>query len=87
MARPWETVARGCCPEGALELRRRGEEDYLITLAGRVLMNSRAQRSEAALAEQGCAHLSGREESGREKSGREGGRVGREESRGCARAP
>ncbi len=57
MARPWETVARGRCREGPLELRRRGEDDYLITLAGRVLMNSRAQRSEAALAELGCAHL------------------------------
>jgi spermidine synthase len=60
MARPWQTVARGSCRAGALELRRRGEDDYLITLAGRVLMNSRAQRSEAALAERGCAHLRGR---------------------------
>lgn len=57
MARPWETVARGRCREGPLELRRRGEDDYLITLAGRVLMNSRAHRSETALAELGCAPL------------------------------
>jgi spermidine synthase len=50
MARPWETIARTETPEGALELRRRGEQDFLITIAGRVLMTSQARRSEEALA-------------------------------------
>lgn len=59
MARPWETIARGRCGEGPLELRRRGPDDFLITLSGRVLMNSRARRSEVALAELGCASLRG----------------------------
>ncbi len=57
MAQPWEVLARVEGRDGALELRRRGERDFLITLDGRVLMNSRAQRSEIALAEAGCAHL------------------------------
>ena len=50
MTRPWETVARTETPEGALELRRRGDGDFLITIAGRVLMTSQARRSEEALA-------------------------------------
>jgi spermidine synthase len=40
-----------------LELRRRGDRDFLITLDGRVLMTSAAHRSEAALAELACAGL------------------------------
>jgi len=55
--RPWETLDRVDSPDGPLELRRRGERDFLITLAGRVLMNSSAHRSEAALAELACAGL------------------------------
>lgn len=50
MTRPWQTVARVATPEGALELRQRGERDFLITIAGRVLMTSQARRSEEALA-------------------------------------
>lgn len=60
MARRWETLDRVETDEGALELRRRGEDEYLITVAGRVLMASAAHRSEAALAESACAHLAGR---------------------------
>src|SRR6185369_7314624 len=53
--RPWQTIASVPTPEGALELRRRGEEsagaDYLIVVGGRVLMTSSARRSEEELAE------------------------------------
>ena len=50
MTRPWQTIARVPTPEGALELRQRGSADFLITIAGRVLMTSQARRSEEALA-------------------------------------
>src|ERR1700751_262696 len=50
MTRPWHTIARAETPEGALELRQRGSDDFLITIAGRVLMTSQARRSEEALA-------------------------------------
>lgn len=52
--RPWRTLDRIETPQGALELRQRGERDFLITIAGRVLMTSAAHRSEDALAELGC---------------------------------
>jgi len=41
-------------PEGPLEIRQRGERDFLMTLGGRVLMSSVAHRSEDALAELTC---------------------------------
>jgi spermidine synthase len=41
--------------EGLLDLRRRGEKDFLITIGGRVLMTSAAHRSEDALATLACA--------------------------------
>jgi len=50
MTRPWQTIARVSTPDGALELRQRGSGDFLITIAGRVLMTSQARRSEEALA-------------------------------------
>jgi spermidine synthase len=37
----------------------RGERDFLITLAGRVLMTSMASRSEVALGKEACQRLSG----------------------------
>lgn len=43
--------------EGPLELRRRGEHEFLITIAGRVLMNSQANRSEVALGRLACQEL------------------------------
>ncbi len=55
--RSWETLDAADSAEGRLELRRRGENDFLITLAGRVLMNSAARRSEEALACELCARL------------------------------
>ena len=50
MTRPWQTIARVTTLAGALELRQRGTGDFLITIAGRVLMTSQARRSEEALA-------------------------------------
>jgi spermidine synthase len=55
--RSWETLDAADSPDGRLELRRRGESDFLIMLAGRVLMNSAARRSEEALAREVCARL------------------------------
>ena len=49
MARAWATLDRVETPDGVLELRRRAADDFLITQDGRVLMNSRARRSEEAL--------------------------------------
>ncbi|MCB9596201.1 MAG: spermidine synthase [Sandaracinaceae bacterium] len=46
--------------EGDLELRRRGERDFMIRVGGRVLMTSRLTRSEEALARIGCAPLATR---------------------------
>jgi spermidine synthase len=56
----WLTLERVDTPDGPLELRRRGEGDFLILLGGRVLMSSSAHRSELALASQACARLAGR---------------------------
>jgi spermidine synthase len=58
MALPWEVLDRfETEAEGPLELRRRGKDDYLITLGPQVLMNSKAQRSEIALGALGCHGL------------------------------
>jgi spermidine synthase len=55
--RPWQTIDRVDTDEGLLELRQRGERDFLITVAGRILMTSVAHRSEDFLAEIACAPL------------------------------
>ncbi|HEY0709514.1 MAG TPA: spermidine synthase [Polyangia bacterium] len=55
--RPWQTIDSLETPEGKLELRQRGERDFLITIGGRVLMTSAAHRSETALARLACAPL------------------------------
>lgn len=57
MTRPWETLDTVATPEGPLELRRRGDGDFLICIRGRVLMNSVAHRSEDALAKVACEPL------------------------------
>ena len=49
MTRPWTTLATVPTPEGALELRQRGDADFLIVIGGRVLMNSHARSSEEQL--------------------------------------
>jgi spermidine synthase len=50
MTRRWQTLAKLETSEGTLELRRRGEDQFLMVIAGRVLMTSDARRSEEALA-------------------------------------
>lgn len=49
MSVPWETLDAVDTDDGRVELRRRGESDFIITVAGRILMNSHASRSEVAL--------------------------------------
>jgi spermidine synthase len=58
MTRPWRLVDAVETAEGHLELRQRGERDFVITVGGRVLMNGSASRSEEALAQAACAGLS-----------------------------
>jgi spermidine synthase len=60
VARPWQILDRFASDEGEIELRRRGPDEFLITAGGRVLMNSAASRSEAALARLACAALDAR---------------------------
>lgn len=57
MTRSWETIASEPTADGVLELRRRGDQDFLITIRGRVLMTSAAHRSEDALARLACSGL------------------------------
>lgn len=54
---PWKTLNSISTGEGVLELRQRGERDFLITVGGLVLMNSLAHRSEVALGRLACSHL------------------------------
>lgn len=49
MTRPWQTLAAIPTAEGELALRRRGTDEFLILVGGRVLMNSHARRSEEEL--------------------------------------
>ena len=60
MTRPWETLDAVDTAEGRLELRRRGEGEYVITVAGRVLMNSALHLTEVAVAEMACRAVAGR---------------------------
>ncbi len=59
MAQPWRVVDSIDTDEGLLDLRQRGERDFLITIDGRVLMNSVANMSEIVLSELACAPLQG----------------------------
>lgn len=61
MAQPWQTIDRVDTADGVLELRRRGERDFLIIINGRVLMNSSANRSEIALGESACRAVTARQ--------------------------
>ncbi|MDH3975759.1 MAG: spermidine synthase [Deltaproteobacteria bacterium] len=60
MAKQWQILDSVQTGEGTLELRKRGEKDFLITIAGRVLMNSLANRSEIVLSELACKAMSHR---------------------------
>jgi spermidine synthase len=59
MTRPWTTLATAPTDEGALELRQRGDADFLIVIAGRVLMNSSSRSSEEELARLGLTGVHG----------------------------
>ena len=55
MTLPWKIVDRFTTARNeTLELRQRGERDFILFLDGQVLMNSSAQRSEIALGRFGC---------------------------------
>lgn len=58
--RPWKTLDRVATEEGELELRQRGDDEFHITVGGRVLMASAAHLSEKALAEAACRKIAGR---------------------------
>jgi spermidine synthase len=57
MAQPWITIENFATDEGTLELRQRGERDFMIMIGSQVLMNSLANRSEVVLGQLGCGHL------------------------------
>ena len=57
MSRAWQTLDSRESPDGVLELRQRGADDFLICVNGRVLMNSRASRSEEQLGVRTCKDL------------------------------
>jgi len=59
MTRPWITLATAELDDGGLlELRQRGDTDFLIVIDGRVLMNSFSRRSEEELSRIGLAAVS-----------------------------
>ena len=60
MARPWQTLDKNETSDGTLELRLRGDRDFLLLINGRVLMNSSASRSELALGHLPCRNLASR---------------------------
>ena len=60
MTRPWRIIDSIDTDEGLLDLRQRGDTDFLITIAGRVLMNASANISEIVLAKLTCAPLKNR---------------------------
>ena len=57
MAKPWVVLDRVETDEGPLELRQRGERDFLITIGTQVLMNSLNNNSEVILGQLGCEKL------------------------------
>ncbi len=58
MPQPWHTIDKTKTPDGVLELRKRGERDFLILINNRVLMNSSANRSEITLGEMAARAVS-----------------------------
>jgi spermidine synthase len=54
MAKPWQIIDSDDTADGLLELSQRNGSDFLITIDGRVLMNSHANRSEILLSNLAC---------------------------------
>jgi spermidine synthase len=57
---PWKKLDAVATAWGELQLRQRGEREFLITIAGRVLMTSAERTSELAVAQLACEALAGR---------------------------
>jgi spermidine synthase len=57
LSRKWDVLDRHETSDGCFELRKRADDDFLICLDGRVLMNSRESRSEIVLGTAACAGL------------------------------
>ena len=60
MAQPWQTIEKVETGDGVLELRKRGDRDFMILINNRVLMNSSANRSEIVLGELACRKIATR---------------------------
>jgi spermidine synthase len=60
MAQPWQMIEKVETGDGVLELRKRGDRDFMILINNRVLMNSSANWSEIALGELACKLVAGR---------------------------
>jgi spermidine synthase len=58
--KPWKVLDAEDTDDGRLELRCRGDKDYVITINGRVLMSSMLHRSEVELATRSCEALQSR---------------------------
>jgi len=59
--KPWKTLATIETAEGPLQLRQRGEREFLIVIGGRILMTSSERQSEEGLATLACAPIARRE--------------------------
>ena len=57
MPRAFTLIERVETAEGPLELRQRGPRDFMISIAGRVLMTSLLHRSELSVATLACARI------------------------------
>jgi len=55
--KPWKTLASTSTAEGLLELRQRGDKEFLLVIGGRILMTSHERQSEERLASLACANL------------------------------
>lgn len=54
---PWNQIETVATADGALQLRQRGPREFMITIAGRVLMTSQDHRSEEGLATLACKEV------------------------------
>ncbi|MET0389187.1 MAG: spermidine synthase [Polyangiales bacterium] len=57
MPHPFTLLESVPTPEGLLELRQRGDRDFMISIGGQVLMTSVLRSSEIELAQRGCDRL------------------------------
>ena len=62
MNKPWQTIESDDTADGFLELRQRNRSDFLITIDGRVLMNSYASRSEVLLSKLACNFMNNKKD-------------------------